>query len=195
MISAIILAAGQSTRMGRPKMPLPWGQSTVLGHVIDVFHAAEIGDVLVVTGANRSAAEQIAEAGGARTAYNAEYATEEMLGSLQAGLRAMGPEVQAILMALGDQPQILENTVRLIVDVYAKRSLALALIVPSYQMRRGHPWLVGRPLWDGILAMRSPKTSRDFLQEHAQVITYVDVDTPTILQDVDTPEDYLKSRG
>ena len=195
MIAALILAAGQSRRMGQPKMPLAWGQRTVLGQVIHIFKAADIEEVLVVTGGDKSLVEQIAEAGGARTAYNAEYATEEMLGSLQAGLRAMGPEVQAILMALGDQPQMLENTVRLIVDVYAKRSLAVALIVPSYQMRRGHPWLVGRPLWDGILAMRSPKTSRDFLHEHAQVITYVDVDTPTILQDVDTPEDYLKSRG
>jgi CTP:molybdopterin cytidylyltransferase MocA len=61
-------------------------------------------------------------------------------------------------------------------------------------MRRGHPWLVARLHWDEILAMRSPASLRDFLRNHAHGIQYVGLDTPSILHDLDTPEDYLKSK-
>jgi len=65
--------------------------------------------------------------------------------------------------------------------------------VPSFQMRRGHPWLVARPLWPEILALKPPESTRDFLAGHAHEIHYVNVDTPSILADLDTPEDYEKS--
>jgi len=61
-------------------------------------------------------------------------------------------------------------------------------------MRRGHPWLVARPLWGEILEMRSPASLRDFLNGHEAEIRYVEVESDRILQDMDTPEDYLKSR-
>jgi len=67
-------------------------------------------------------------------------------------------------------------------------------VAPSYQMRRGHPMLFHRSLWPEILALHPPQTLRDLLLAHAERIHYVTVDTPTILQDVDTPEDYLKFR-
>ncbi len=193
MISALILAAGQSTRMGRPKMSLPWGETTVLGHVIDVFRAAAVEDVLVVSGGDRTAVEEIAARCGARTVFNPHYAERDMLSSLQAGLRAMPPEVEAGLVALGDQPQILPSTVHTLLDTF--RVSSSPLIVPSYQMRRGHPWLLGRSLWDSVLQMQAPQTPRDFLRAHADRIVYVSVETPTVLADLDTPDDYLKSRN
>jgi molybdenum cofactor cytidylyltransferase len=177
--------------MGRPKMPLAWGETTVLGRVILAFQAAGLEDVLVVTGGDRAAVEAIAEAHKARTAFNPEFADEEMLSSLQVGLRWVKDETAAVLIALGDQPQIQEETILQIVREYERTSASL--IVPSYNMRRGHPWLVARELWDSILAMRSPQTPRDFLNQQADAIHYVDVDTPTILQDLDTPEDYTRS--
>lgn len=192
MISALILAAGQSSRMGQPKMPLPWGANTVLGQVIQTLQAARVEDVLVVTGGDRDAVEAIARVMGARTAFNSDYATAEMLSSLQVGLLAMGPGTEAVLVALGDQPQVLESIVRLVLEKYA--GSPSPLIVPSFRMHRGHPWLVRRELWNEILEMRPPQTPRDFLNEHASEIIYLDVDTPTILQDIDTPDEYLKSR-
>lgn len=188
MISALILAAGQSRRMGRAKMPLPWGVNTMLGQVIQVFRVAQVEDILVVTGGDRVAVEKIAEALRARTVFNPHYASEEMLSSLQVGLRSMPAETEAVLVALGDQPQMQESTVLALMQKYAETQAPL--IVPSFQMRRGHPWLVARPLWDDILAMHAPKTPRDFLRTHADQITYVKVDTPTVLEDIDTPEDY-----
>jgi molybdenum cofactor cytidylyltransferase len=59
-------------------------------------------------------------------------------------------------------------------------------------MRRGHPWLIARELWEEILQMRPPESMRDFLNAHKDDIFYVDYDSPSILQDLDTPADYLK---
>lgn len=191
MISALVLAAGASTRMGRPKMSLAWGATTVLGRVIDVFHLAGIQDVLVVSGGDRATVEDIAAGCGARTAFNMRYAAEEMLSSIRVGLGAMPAEAEAAFIALGDQPQVLPGTVRLLADEYSRRHAAL--IVPSYLMRRGHPWLVGRTLWDDLVSLQAPETPRDFLRAHAGSIVHVNVETPTILADLDTPEDYLKS--
>jgi molybdenum cofactor cytidylyltransferase len=193
VISALILAAGQSRRMGQPKMRLPWGDRTVLGQVIHIFKAAGVEDVLVVTGGDSAVVESIAKAEQAKTVFNPDFAGDEMLGSLQVGLRAMTEDTEATLIALGDQPQIQERTVRSIVDEYLRTSAAL--IVPSYRMRRGHPWLVARKLWDSILRLQAPESPRDFLHLHADEIHYVELDTLTVLQDLDTPEDYLKSRS
>ncbi len=192
MISALVLAAGQSRRMGRAKMALPWGETTVLGHVIDVFRAASIEDVLVVSGGDRAAVEQVAEHCRARVVFNPRYAEQDMLSSVQIGLQAMTGTTQASFIALGDQPQVLETTVRRLLDAYERTSSPL--VVPSYQMRRGHPWIVARALWPALLSMQGPETPRDFLRTHAGQILHIDVDTPTVLDDLDTPEDYLKSQ-
>ena len=68
------------------------------------------------------------------------------------------------------------------------------LIVPSFQKRRGHPWLVEQSFWSEILDLKPPATMRDFLQSHAGFIHYLPVYTPTVLKDLDTPEDYALMR-
>lgn len=191
MITALILAAGQSKRMGQPKMLLPWGKTTILGQVIDIFKAAGIEDILVVTGGAREEVEALV-GNSARTVFNPDFAEGEMLSSVQAGLAGLQPETEAVLIGLGDQPQVQERSVRLVVEEHTKSGAAL--IVPSFQMRRGHPWLVARPHWNEILRMGPPETPRDFLNRHASEIRYVEIIDPGILKDLDTPEDYLKSR-
>lgn len=191
MISALILAAGQSKRMGVPKMLLPWGERTVLEKVIATFQAAGIEEILVVTGGDRERVE--ARIGNpARAVFNPGYAENEMLGSVQTGLARLNPEVEATLIGLGDQPQVREDSVRAVINGY--RENGVSLVVPSYRMRRGHPWLVTRKHWTEILDMRAPASLRDFLNQHTDEIHYVEVDTSSILQDLDTPDDYLKSR-
>lgn len=192
MISALILAAGESRRMGQPKMLLKWGQTTVLGHVISTFQQAGIQDIVVVVGGAREQVEEIVHQSTARSVFNTEYANGEMLLSLQRGLGAQSPETQATLIALGDQPQLQEGTVRLICETF--QSGKTRLTVPSFQRRRGHPWLVARSLWKEILEMRPPQSPRDFLNQHAQEIHYVQVQTSSVLADLDTLEDYQKSR-
>jgi molybdenum cofactor cytidylyltransferase len=192
MISAIILAAGQSRRMGRPKMLLPWGNRTVIEHVITTFLEAGVEDILVVTGAEREQVEQAMDGYPVRKAHNKEYAAGEMLSSLQCGLRAIPQEARAALIGLGDQPQVQKESIGLICEAFQDDTSRL--IVPSFQMKRGHPWLAARALWDKILDLQPPETLRDFLKEHSEEIQYVNLDTSTILADLDTPEDYMKSR-
>jgi molybdenum cofactor cytidylyltransferase len=191
MISAIILAAGQSKRMGQPKMLLPWGTSTVIEHVITTFLNAGIEDVMVVTGGTQEQVEEAISQYPVRKVHNSDYATGEMLSSIQCALRAMSKQTQAVLIGLGDQPQVEERSVRLICEEYPGSQSSL--IVPSFQMRRGHPWLVARPLWNEILALKPPESLRDFLNRHAEEIRYVSVADQSILADLDTPEDYQRS--
>lgn len=191
MISAIVLAAGESKRMGQPKMLLEWGESTVLGHVISAFQEAGIEDVLVITGGAYEQVEKIITQHGARSVFNDQFARGEMLSSLQLGIQNQSNAVQATLIGLGDQPQVQTGTVRLICERFQQRKSRL--IVPSFQKRRGHPWLVERSLWQELLEMKSPQSPREFLNKHANEIAYVEVSTSSILADLDTPEDYQTS--
>ena len=191
MITALILAAGQSKRMGEPKMLLPWGRTTVLGQVIDIFKAAGVEDILVVTGGAREQVEALVGVS-TRTVFNPGFAEGEMLSSIQTGLAELSPETEAVLIGLGDQPQVQERSVRLVVEEYTKSKASL--VVPSFQMRRGHPWLATRIHWAEILHMDPSETPRDFLNRHAVDIHYVEINDPGILKDLDTPDDYLKSR-
>lgn len=182
-ISAIILAAGKSTRMGQQKMLMPWGSITVLEKVIQTVQAAEIEDIILVTSPEIASKFQDKYL---QVVLNAE---DEMLKSIQLGLQAQKESAEATLICLGDQPQMEEGSVRSVCEAFQKN--AANLVVPSYQMRRGHPWLVERSLWSEILSMQNG-TMREFLDKHANQIQYVNLSTPTILQDLDTPEDYLK---
>ncbi len=195
MISALILAAGESKRMGRPKMLLPWGNTTVLGHVISTYQFAGIQEVLVVTGGAREQIEEIVYLHKVRSIFNEQYSEGGMLSSLQRGLEALLPnrdKVQAALIGLGDQPQVQTRTVQGICEAY--RSRPSRLIVPSFQKRRGHPWLVENSLWQELLELKTPQSPRDFLSSHAGEIRYMEVETPSILADLDTPEDYQNAR-
>ncbi len=191
MISVIILAAGESKRMGQPKMLLPWGTATVLGQVIATFQEAGIEDILVVTGGAHEQVEKVVKQHQVLSIFNDQYANGEMLSSLQLGLRMQSSQTEAALIGLGDQPQVQARTVRLICKRFQQGKARL--IVPSFQRRRGHPWLVEQSLWQELLEMKSPQSPRDFLHEHANEIDYVEVDTSTIFADIDTPEDYQTS--
>lgn len=196
MIATIVLAAGQSKRMGCSKLTLPWGKTTVLGQVIATLAAAGINDILVVTGGAYDQVNSLLVSLGKilpiRSIYCNDYAKSGMLSSLQIGLSALKPDTCATLVALGDQPQILEKTVRQIITAY--HETGESLIIPSFHMRLGHPWLVARRHWPALLALNPTQTPRDFIAAHATDILYLPVETDTILQDIDTPEEYEQKR-
>jgi molybdenum cofactor cytidylyltransferase len=189
MIGAVVLAAGLSQRMGRPKMTLPWGETTVIGQVASVLLAAGVEDVLVVTGGAREGVERALAGFPVRTAFNPDFSNGEMVRTLQVGLAALEEDVKAALVVLGDQPQIELSVVKSILTAYDQGTPAI--VVPSFQSRRGHPWLVDRDLWKVLLEKDVPMTMRKFLNQYNTSIQYLNVDTATILHDLDTPEDYL----
>lgn len=215
-LAAIVLAAGLSRRMGQPKMLLPWGKTTVLGQVVSVLAEAisdvekqmwermaaqnektegagpqmmpRNTDIVVVTGGAKESVEaevaRLAESLPARAVFNEQYEAGEMMSSIRAGLAGLGPQVAATLIALGDQPQLSLESARRIVSAW--EISRAGLILPSFNLRRGHPWLVGRDLWEDL---RKAGTAREFLNARAGEILYVDCDE-TVLKDLDTPEDY-----
>ncbi len=189
-LAAIVLAAGMSRRMGQPKMLLPWGETTVLGQVIITLAACNVDEIIVVTGGAREAVEaETARLAGnfpARTIFNAQYQAGEMMSSIRTGLAGLGPQVAATLVALGDQPQLSLGSARRVVSAWGISGSRLML--PSFNMRRGHPWLVGRALWSDLAASN---TAREFLNAHSGEIDYVECDE-TVLKDLDTPEDYAR---
>lgn len=191
MISAVVLAAGRSRRMGQPKMALSWGDTTVIGRVVQVLSIAGVDDILVVTGGGSETVNAALHGSAARLVHNPDYAEGEMLSSLQVGLASLPEDCEAALVVLGDQPQIQSQVVVGLLERY--RSSRSVLVVPSYRMRRGHPWVVKRFLWPDIQALKPPQTLRDLLQDKAGQIDYLTVDTDSILADLDTPDDYQRA--
>ena len=189
-IGAVVLAAGCSRRMGRPKMILPWGETTVIAQVANVLLAAGVDDVLVVTGAERENVESALNGMPVRTVFNPDFANGEMLLTLQVGLAALEGDAEAALVVLGDQPQIEISVVRSIIAAFNQGRGVV--VVPSYQRRRGHPWLLARFLWDALLELDPTVTMRQFLDRQTSDIYYVNMNTLSILQDIDTPEDYQR---
>jgi molybdenum cofactor cytidylyltransferase len=192
-LGVLILAAGLSSRMGRPKMLLPWQGSTVIQSVVNAYISCGIGEIIVVTGGVRQEIEKLLFGLPVRLVYNPLFENGEMLDSLKIGLRSFSEGIKAAMIALGDQPRIRQREIEMVVDGYLHSQASL--VVPSYQMRRGHPWVIEKPLWDDLLNLEIPRTLRTFLQENAGAIHYINVDTPSILIDMDTPDDYERLKS
>lgn len=190
-VAAVVAAAGRSTRMGEPKQLLAWGDRTVLGAVAHNLAAAGASPVLCVVGHR---ADEMAAALGDAPAHllrNPNYLQGEMLSSYQTGVRyllAEGSPCIGTLLALGDQPHVPVSVIAQVIE--QARLTPDHIVIPSYQMRRGHPFYLPAQLWPELLALSHEETLRTLLQRHANSITYVNVETDAILNDIDTPADY-----
>ncbi len=187
MIAALVLAAGQSRRMGRNKLLLPFGAATVIETVVgEVAACDQVRDIVVVTGYDGERLAAHLARLPARCAFNPAYRQAEMLVSIQVGLRALTDEAQAALIVLGDQPLIQRDVVQHVIAAHAPNTL----VIPSYHRKRGHPSLIDRALWPDVQALPATATLRDFIRWHERQIRYVEVETDSILKDLDTPEEY-----
>lgn len=184
----LVLAAGRSSRMGSPKMNLPWRGTTVLGSVINTLANGGVNQIVIIVNPIRIPEIPVIERDIKITIVdNPEAESSEMLVSLQTGLRSLPEDVEFAMICLGDQPTIQATIVSDIKMAATQRKGNL--IFPSYRKRRGHPWLVGRVHWEEIMALNKNDTIRTFLERHKQEIHYLDYDCDAP-QDLDTPEDY-----
>lgn len=190
-VGAIILAAGQSTRMGEPKLLLPWDRETIIRRVCSQVAACGLYEIVVVAGALEEEIHKQVQDLPVRVVFNPRYAQGEMLSSLQVGLQAIWQTCDACLVVLGDQPMIQPDIIRALLDAY-NRGMG-ELIAPSYHQRRGHPLIIGKKYWEGIMALPSGGAPRDLLRAHPDEIYHLIVETDTILGDIDTPEDYRRA--
>lgn len=188
-VGAVILAAGQSSRMGQPKVLLPWTDGKpIIEHIVQQLILAKIEDIVVVTGFYADEVRAAVQKYDVKFAYNRAHKTGEMLSSLKTGLKAFPDNIAASLVVLGDQPRIQPKVVYRVLKAYSE---GLGnIIAPSYQMRRGHPILISRRYWQEILDLPADGAPRDVINAHPDAIHHVEVDTDSVLRDVDTPEDY-----
>jgi molybdenum cofactor cytidylyltransferase len=192
-IGAVVLDDGLSRRMGQSKILLPWTKrKTIIEHIIEQLILSRVDHITVVTGYRGDEVRAIAEKQGVEVVHNPYFETGEMLSSLKAGLRAMPAHISASMIVLGDQPRIQPKVIGQVVMAYAEG--AGDIVAPSYQMRRGHPILISRRFWPELLALPDGSAPRDVINAHQDRIAYVNVDTDSVLGDVDTPQDYAQER-
>jgi len=190
-ISAVILAAGKSTRMGRSKALLPIGTGeTFLTQLVATFRAAGIEDVVVVAGHEASAIVDAVERSGtgARVVVNDEYEAGQ-LTSVLAGLRAVeSPRVAAALVTPVDVPLVAVSTVRALVERY--RETRAPIVRPVRGERHGHPVLIDAALFEQLRALDPSQGANAVVRAHASAEGNVVVDDEGAFADVDTPAAY-----
>ncbi len=191
MITAIVLAAGESRRMGVQKMLLPFDDGTVVSAVVRTALASAAGRVLVVLGADRAAVRKALNGLDVDFAVNPRYA-DGMLSSAQAGFRALPRDAEAAVVMLGDQPAIPASVVDAVVRVW--RTSGAGIVVPTYRGRRGHPPLVAAKYRDEVLALEPSVGLRGLLRAHPGDVVEVPVRTAAVLRDMDRPADYARER-
>jgi molybdenum cofactor cytidylyltransferase len=180
-IAGVILAAGASSRMGRPKALLEFAGETFIGRLASLLHDY-CNSVIVVTGFDSGQVSAAAPAF-AEIVVNPEPA-RGMLSSLQCALRAA--EADAILFLPVDHGAVREDTVAAV----AALAGAAEIIVPRFEGRHGHPVCISSAMAREILELRPEAQARDVIRSHRSGTRYVDVDDPAILRDIDTPGDY-----
>lgn len=188
MISAVVLAAGTSQRMGQPKLLLPFNGERVIEHVVRTVTAADVDEVIVVIGHRRAEMEQALAGLPVRVVFNPDYAWGEMLSSIQAGLKAASPATIAALIALGDQPRVSVATLNRIAA--ALREGGDRICLPTFDGRRGHPIGLPRRFWSEVLALERGSSLREVIRRHQSATVEIPVPDDAVLLDMDTPQEY-----
>lgn len=186
-IWAIILAGGESRRMGSPKMLLPFRGSTMLGRVIEQVISSKVDNILVILGAEKEKVRELLNVYPVNVCYNDEY-KDGMLSSVKCGIRHLPDSCRAFLVFQGDQPLILTSTTDKIIESYLLAGKGI--FVPVYGNKRGHPLLVDRQYIPDIQQLKDDYGLRGLALKFPGEVTVVEVDDPGILRDFDTPEDY-----
>jgi molybdenum cofactor cytidylyltransferase len=185
-VSAVLLAAGQSQRMGAFKPLLPFGETTVIRNSIQNLRQAGIEDIVVVLGHRAQELQQSVGDLRLRFATNRD-STSEMSASIACGLRELLPETRAALIALTDQPAVAPDVIRAIVSEWMSGE---RLVIPEFQGRGGHPVLVDLSFREELLNLDSSGGLRSFLQAHREQVRRLPVNSPFIARDMDTWDDY-----
>jgi CTP:molybdopterin cytidylyltransferase MocA len=192
-IAPIVLAAGASSRMGRPKALLEFDGRLCLDLALDAVRG--FGAPIVVLGPNHDEIRSRAALDGVRVAYNLEVESGQT-ASLRAGLALLPPEAEAFFFMPVDLPLLRsEDVARLVDALRSERDPGKAVFIPSHDLKRGHPVLCRRDLAAEILALPAGAPAREALHRDDRRIAYVLYPDAYVLMDMDTPEDYVRCLG
>lgn len=186
-LPGIILAAGSSTRMGRPKALLPVGDSTFLNRLIATF-AVHCEPVIVVLGGDAEAVRAtLADSPGVVAAFNPDHRLG-MLTSLQTGLAHAPARSPGVVFTLVDHPRLKSDTLEAILRHFEQPEAEV--VIPRYSGERGHPVAISWRVAEELLAAPKTGSPKDIIRKHRTATVFVDLDDAAIVEDIDTPEDY-----
>jgi molybdenum cofactor cytidylyltransferase len=194
----VILAAGESSRMGRDKALLPWppcveGQA----HTSDTFLSAAIRSlgltadfVVIVAGKNEAALAPVAYANGASVVINPDP-SQGQFSSLQVGLReVLNRGRDGAIVTLVDRPPAKATTVQTLHDAFEGAAHTIWAVVPEFSGKHGHPYVVGREMIEKFLQALPTENAREIEHRFQDHIQYLAVDDPFVALNINTPQDY-----
>ncbi|MBR9650941.1 nucleotidyltransferase family protein [Thalassovita aquimarina] len=185
-VTAIILAAGLSRRMGeRNKLLLPVSDILMIRHMIDTYSAATAGRVVVVTGHQATEVEAALAGSGVKTVFNANYAQGQRT-SVACGLRAAG-DADKVLIGLGGQLLLIAHDIRDLLAAYAAADTS-RISIPAVDQQRGNPIVVPTNLRARLLADPRSPGCKKFTRAHPEHAQFHALASPGFNTDVDTPE-------
>jgi molybdenum cofactor cytidylyltransferase len=190
-IIGIILSAGESRRMGTPKQLLPWGKTIILQQVIDNAQASRLGQIVLVLGYRAEyIASKIKISPKTNIVVNQSF-KDGMSASVKYGVKYAPAEAEAYMLLLGDQPFISPDIINKLIDSY--QADKHGIVIPVYNGKHGHPVIFDGRYKQELLSING-RGAKDITDKHVFEILEVSVDSPDILNDIDTPQDYQKAK-
>lgn len=184
MTYGLILAAGESKRIGSPKALLKIDSETFVERIAYIIGAVGIQDIVVVAGAHYN--EIASSLKNIKVIFNAQYEFGQF-SSLQTGLRAIPKETEFVIVWPVDLPLVRKETVATLLQTVRN-----PITVPVYHGKKGHPVIYSAETIKKILSMEPTHTGKDLFEYFKDRITLIDVEDPAVLIDIDTAEDYEK---
>ena len=188
--AGLVLAAGASRRMGRPKQLLPVGGRPLLELVLAHASGSRLDEVVVVLGAHADEIQAAVDLGRARAVVNPDHASG-MASSLRLGLRALGPEVERAVVILGDQPAISASLLDRLLDLQAGSGLPAAAM--SFDGLLHPPVVLRRELWGDLESLEGDVGCRAVIRARPELVAALPAaGGGRHPLDVDTPDDYRR---
>jgi molybdenum cofactor cytidylyltransferase len=189
---AIVPAAGASRRMGAAKQLLPWGNTTILGHIVDQLLLSEaVDEVRAVVAPDAGAIVAELEKRPVRIVVNPRP-EGDMISSIRCALRELPAECEALMVALGDQPGITSELIQTLARAF--RASGKGILVPLHQSKRGHPIVFSIRYRDEILGNYDAEGLRGLLRAHDDDVLAMEVADASVLHDIDSPQDYRREQ-
>ena len=183
-VTGLVLGAGGSSRLGRPKQLLPYGDRTLLDHTLATARACHFDQLVVPIGGAAEEVRERVDLSGAEVVVNYAYGSG-CSSSIAAALGAVDPRCEVLVLMLGDQPGVTPATVQALLDGRGDAPLAVC----RYDDGRGHPLAFHRTIFARLTELHGDKGVWRLLDERADDVAEVRIPGPVPL-DVDTPEDY-----
>jgi molybdenum cofactor cytidylyltransferase len=182
-ISAVLLGAGESKRMGVDKLSLPWGRKTMLQHCFETLLRTKVQELVVVLSVRNKGVKNLFQGRKVKIVIN-PFSKKGMSASIRRGLRKIHPRCRGILIALGDQPLLKASTVNALIRTFDQEKGGI--VVPSFRGRRGHPVIFHRRFKDELLNLKGDVGGRSIIESHPEDVRVVPVKSIGVVRDVDT---------